>query len=145
MALDVGGLVGVPVVVAHVAPVDTAQGHDLAGAEDLALSGHARTTTRDLAAASVDDGAVHLRQRIGPRRPGAGPGCQRLPSSGSRSSRPSAPPTRPTTHLSWGTSGDGCGPCSHLARCGRPAPTVATDPNGGLAWLRVERPASFAR
>jgi hypothetical protein len=53
MALDVGGLVDVSVVVAHVASVDPAQGHDLAGAEDLALSGHARITTRDLAAASV--------------------------------------------------------------------------------------------
>ncbi len=45
MALDVGGLVDVPVV-AHVAPVDPAHGHDLTGAEDLALRGHARTTTR---------------------------------------------------------------------------------------------------
>jgi hypothetical protein len=53
MALDVGGLVYVRVVLAHVAPVDPAQGYDLAGAEDLALSGHARTTTRNLAAPSV--------------------------------------------------------------------------------------------
>jgi hypothetical protein len=53
MALDVGGLVDVPVVVTHVAPVDPAHGHDLAGAEDLALRGHAGTTTRDLVAASL--------------------------------------------------------------------------------------------
>jgi hypothetical protein len=43
----------VPVVVAHVAPVDPAHGHNLAGAEDLALSGHAVTTTRELVAASL--------------------------------------------------------------------------------------------
>jgi hypothetical protein len=66
MALDVGGLVYVRVVLAHVAPVDPAQGYDLAGAEDLALSGHARTTTRNLAAPSVRS----LSEAVG--RPGTG-------------------------------------------------------------------------
>jgi hypothetical protein len=60
MALDVGGLVDVPVVVTHVAPVDPAHGHDLAGAEDLALRGHAVTTTRDLVAASLRSPAAPL-------------------------------------------------------------------------------------
>jgi hypothetical protein len=53
MAFDVGGLVDVPVVVAHVARVDPAHGHDLAGPEDLALRGHAVATTPDLVAASL--------------------------------------------------------------------------------------------
>jgi hypothetical protein len=53
MALHVGGLVDVPVVVAPVAPVDPAHGHNLAGTEDLALRGHAVATTRDLVAASL--------------------------------------------------------------------------------------------